>query len=158
MSTKLPEPYRYRDITELLTGAALEAVTKNRSIPIPKVKSASIPKVPNWKEWSSAPEVRIWQACALSLNIDPHSMTKEILPRLGSGPFFEPKSFPSSDIKAEFERRQNALFSNLSNGNYFAPCIQSYGTQPGNSIVRLSQFAAWAVLEVNWEQRQQATR
>lgn len=147
---------KFTDIKALLTGAALDVVTKKQNSILKK--NASTPKAPNWNEWQHSQEVRVWQACALSLGIDPHSMTKEMLPVLGSGPFFEPKSFPSEDIKAEFERRQNALFHNLSNRNFFLPGSLNQGTQPGNRTVRLAQFAAWAVLEANWDNMPQEFR
>lgn len=136
------------NIHKLLSGAALKVV-KKRGL-IEKEKQESILKAPNWSEWKGPSEVRVWEACALSFGIDPHSMTKERLPTLGSGPFFVNISFPDANLKSEFERRQNALLHNLSNHNHFSPCISNHGTQPGNRLVSLSEFAAWAVHEVNW--------
>ncbi len=66
------------------------------------------------------------------------------------GPSLEPYDFSSADEKAKFERRQRALRMHLSNRTFF-----SFGTrnqiQPDNALVRLSEFASWAVSVVMWE-------
>ncbi len=31
-------------------------------------------KRPKWNEWKHTPSVTVWQACAVSMDIDPHSM------------------------------------------------------------------------------------
>lgn len=108
---------------------------------------------PNWDEWKHIPEVRVWQACALSLNIDPHSMKglrDGWMAGPGHGPLFEPESFPSKDAKAKFELRQRVLLANLSNREFFSAGILNMVT-PGNHGVRLSEFAAWAASEMKWD-------
>jgi hypothetical protein len=109
-------------------------------------------KEPTWREWIHIPGVRLWQACALSLNIEPNSMKRSSTAWMagpGRGPFFEDKSFPSADVKAEFELRLRVLLANLSNRAFFSPGILSTDT-PGNHGVALSEFAAWAVSVVKW--------
>jgi hypothetical protein len=107
---------------------------------------------PNWREWEHTPEVRVWQACALSLNIEPNSMTRSRngwMRAPGNGPFFEDESFPSDAVKAEFGLRQRVLLANLSKRELFSPGILSTNT-PGNCGVRLPEFAAWASAVVKW--------
>ena len=109
-------------------------------------------KKPNWKEWKFTPEVRVWEACALSLDIDPHSI---VLSRHGwmagpgYGPFFEDESFPDGATKDEFALRVRVLLANLRNRAYFSPRAQDAVT-PGNSLVSLAEFSKWAVSVVQW--------
>lgn len=85
---------------------------------------------PNWKEWNHTPSVQVWEACALSLDIDPHSL--------------ESAGFPSEDSKAEFELRQRVLLANLANRTFFSPSFLNMHS-PARCGVVLSEFAAWAV-------------
>jgi hypothetical protein len=110
-------------------------------------------KKPNWKEWAHTPNVRVWQACALSLNIDPHAMQATSTGWMsgpGHGPFFEDESFPDDDTKAEFELRERVLLANLSNRDHFSAGILSMST-PGNHGVNLAEFATWAAGVVQWD-------
>jgi hypothetical protein len=116
-------------------------------------KQATTARVPNWKEWKHTPEVRGWQACALSLGIDPHSMKHSDSGWMAGpwhDPLFAPESFPSEDAKAEFELRRRLLLANLSNSAFFSPGFLNTST-PGNHGVRLSEFAAWAASEMKWD-------
>ena len=112
-----------------------------------------VTRAPNWKEWKHTSEVRVWQACALSLGIEPRSMQASRDGWMGgsdNGPCFEPESFPNQDAEEEFGVRQRVLCANLSNREFFSPGDISM-TTPGNHGVRLSEFSEWAVSEVGWE-------
>ena len=119
-------------------------------------------KRPNWNEWKHTPSVTVWQACALSMDIDPHSMVPHRrligtnsgvgrpMEKDAVGPSLEPYDFSSPDEKEEFERRQRALRMHLSNRTFFSPGVLNQ-IQEDNSLVRLSEFASWAVSVVGWE-------
>jgi len=119
-------------------------------------------KRPNWNEWKHTPSVTVWQACALSMDIDPHSMVPHRrligtssgvgrpMEKDAVGPSLEPYDFSSPDEKEEFERRQRALRMHLSNRKFFSPGVLNQ-IQQDNSLVRLSEFASWAVSVVEWK-------
>lgn len=115
-------------------------------------------KRPNWNEWKHTADVTVWQACALSMDMDPHSMNprKQVIATNSGarrevddvGPIFDPSDFPSPESKQEFERRQKVLWANLSNRILFPPDLgaQTPGVkQPGNFRVRLPEFVSWAM-------------
>ncbi|WP_300340238.1 hypothetical protein [Accumulibacter sp.] len=119
-------------------------------------------KRPNWNEWKHIPDVTVWQACALSMDIDPHSMVPHRrligtssgavrpMEKDAVGPSLEPYDFSSADAQAEFERRQRTLRMHLSNRTFFSPGVLNQ-IQPDNSLVRLSEFASWAQSVVMWD-------
>jgi hypothetical protein len=114
-------------------------------------RAAAIPKTPDWREWGHMPKVEVWQACALSLNIDPHSLTKcqdwESDTRDGY-PYFRDASFPSKTISKEFYLRRRVLIANLPNNpEWFT--YKSLSTA-GSSPLSTSEFAAWAVSKMQW--------
>jgi len=109
-------------------------------------------KVPNWREWSHTPEVQLWEACLLSLNLDPHSMELDRdgwIDGSGGEPFLTDSSFPSNSDKDEYELRLRVLSKNFSNRDFFSPCTSSMQS-PKKHGVRLSEFATWAVEVVKW--------
>ncbi len=109
-------------------------------------------KKPDWREWENIPEVKVWEACALSLDIDPHSMKHDRngwMGGPGSGPFFEDESFLNSTTKDEYALRLRVLLANLSNRDFFSAGTLSL-VNPASCGVRLSEFAAWAVSVVKW--------
>lgn len=119
-------------------------------------------KSPNWNEWKHTPDVTVWQACALSMDIDPHSMVPHRrligtssgvgrpMEKDAVGPSLEPYDFSSPDEKEKFERRQRVLRMHLSNRTCFSPGVLNQ-IQPDNSLVRLSEFASWAQSVVMWD-------
>lgn len=121
----------------------------------PREKTRSIPsyKPANWREWRHTPEVKVWQACALSLGIDPHSMTKSQhgwMAGNGLGPIFNVESFPDVSAREEFELRERLLLANLTNCHYFTNGSLTEEA-PGNNTVRLDEFANWAVINMEWD-------
>lgn len=111
----------------------------------------TVATVPNWREWGNMPNVEVWQACALSLNINPHSLKKcedwESDTRDGF-PYFRDASFPSKTISEEFYLRRRVLIANLrKNPEWFTYNSLSAA---GNSSLSTSEFAAWAVSKMDW--------
>lgn len=106
-------------------------------------------KFPDWSEWRYTPKVEVWQACALSLNFDPHSLKErdEYMSESGAAPYFEDRSFPSVAIREEFNKRRRMVLANLpSNPAFSFPSIVAYGF----SKVVLAEFAAWA-RNIGWD-------
>ena len=70
----------------------------------------------DWDFWLNMPTVRIWQACALSLNIDPEKMKQHpdgyMTPE---GFLFKDESFKTNKEKDEFNKRLRLLSSHVIN-------------------------------------------
>lgn len=111
------------------------------------------PKTPNWRgEWNHTPEVELWQASLLSLNLDPHLMKHDRdgwMNGPGGGPFLTDSNFPNKSAKDEYLLRLRVLSKNLSNRDFFSPCTLNMGS-PNKCGVLLSEFAVWAVEVVKW--------
>lgn len=59
-----------------------------------------------WKLWATVPEVALWEAVALVLDIEPRSLEPSPngwMAGPGSGPSFTPRSFPSQAKCADFD-------------------------------------------------------
>lgn len=104
----------------------------------------------DWREWINTPKVEVWQACALSLNIDPHSLKQRdgYMSESGGSPYFKDYSFPSIAIREECNLRRRVLIANLRDDPKKFSLRSS--TASGYSEVRLSEFAAWA-LSIGWD-------
>lgn len=73
----------------------------------------------NWKFWGGLKDIKQWEACALSLNVNPDTMQhhpQAWMAGPGSGPIFTDASFPSETAKAEFDRRLQML-NRIAKGN-----------------------------------------
>jgi hypothetical protein len=103
-------------------------------------------KKPDWKEWKHTPMLQVWQACALSLDIDPHSMKSSPDSWMADSKIYASESFPSEDAKAQFESRQRMLLANLipKRGGSFSYFEFDF-EDPHMSKIPLSEFAAWCV-------------
>lgn len=107
---------------------------------------------PDWSEWNFTPDVMVWQACALSLDLEPRKLLHSSTGWMsgdGSGPFFEPESFPTAADHEEFRKRMRILLKNLPEQQHFSPRTSSLVT-PGNSEVCLGEFVAWGKSVVSW--------
>lgn len=110
---------------------------------------------PDWDEWLSLKDVLLWQACALSLNLDPLSMNfhpQAWMTGPGSDPIFEEDTFPSEEKRALFYKRLRVAKSN------FGGASSSTGTSDigyydvRGMCVRLSEFVTWALaLPTPWD-------
>lgn len=97
---------------------------------------------PRWKKWRLMPEVRMFEAVALSLDIEPDKVRTTDYAWMGA-------KYPF-DEGSEFNDRLDVLLANSTNRTFFpTPCISnlSNGYQCG---IRLSEFAQWAVLVAEW--------
>jgi hypothetical protein len=99
----------------------------------------------DWHFWRNMPEVKQWQACALSLNINPDEMKRHReswMAGADKDSFFTQNSFPSDTAKGDFEKRLRLLRSNLSNAQYFNIAdIEYWPVQ--HLEVKLSEFSRW---------------
>jgi len=75
--------------------------------PMTTAKREDAPRKPiAWNLWANAPEVALWEAAALLLDIDPRSLQPlrdGWMAGPGRGPFFEARSFPSDTKSADFD-------------------------------------------------------
>ncbi len=110
------------------------------------------PSPPDWSFWLHMPEVRLWQAVALSMNIDPDSLKghpQGWMAGPGSGPIFTDNSFSSSEQRVTFDKRLRLLAANKSVKNGFSPGTLSMD-HPAYNSVRLSEFSPWAQ-SIGWD-------
>lgn len=108
---------------------------------------------PDWSEWKHKPWVKVWQAVALSLNIDPLEMQhsrESWLVGPGRGPIFEDESFANEKIKKDFYKRIRVLSANYLDREFFSPGDIYVGQGAGFQPVKLSECAAWAP-SVDWD-------
>lgn len=75
--------------------------------PLTTAKREEAPRKPiAWKLWATVPEVALWEAVALVLDIDPRSLQPlrdGWMAGPGRGPLFEPRSFPSEAKREGFD-------------------------------------------------------
>jgi len=132
-TSKVPTPFK---------GASTSRPT---NIVRPEINWRTVAEKPNWMEWKYTPQVRVWQACALSLDIEPNSIkrTKDSwLTGPGIDQLFEDESFQSENEKKEFKSRQKILLNNLNskeNPLWFSP----NPNRPNLGEISLPEFAAW---------------
>ncbi|CAE6696473.1 P-loop NTPase family protein [Paraburkholderia domus] len=116
-------------------------------------RPATTAKPPDWSLWRHMPEVCVWQACALSLNIDPDSMQQTRhgwMAGPGKGPFFEPESFPSDAVMNEFHKRVRILSASLPNHALISGGTSNFDSK-ARCMVRLSEFARFAIEVAQWD-------
>jgi len=109
---------------------------------------------PNWRKWAHIPEVRLWQACLLSLNIDPDAMKFDRhfgwKAMDGNWPMFDDDSIPDKNVRAIFKERVQILAGNNRRHTFRPVCTTTNGISPCESDVCLPEFTAWAI-SVGWE-------
>ena len=101
----------------------------------------------DWSYWLQMPEIKAWEAVALSLNLDPEQMVhlKEgWMAGAGSDPLFEDESFPDKQTKNEFYKRLRLLLAALKDRQVFSAGRLSLAN-PGDNGVRLQEVATWLV-------------
>ena len=103
----------------------------------------------DWDLWLNLPTVRIWQACALSLNIDPDKMKQNpdgyITP---SGFLFKDESFRTIKEKKEFEKRLRLLSSHAIHTQHIR--IAVLYSKTAASEIYLKSFVNWALEIIHW--------
>jgi hypothetical protein len=91
---------------------------------------------PNWKKWRHMPDVKIWEAVALSLDIDPDEVFHN-----SQGWMVDTHLF---DESKEFGDRLQIAGRCLGAGTGLSPRILSMSDRSA-SRVSLAEFAAWAI-------------
>lgn len=95
---------------------------------------------PNWGKWGQVLDVRLWEGVALSLDIEPHPY--------GASDTDLPAEFWISDESKELDERLFVATRNLPSAGGLA-FTQIVTGDPSRSMVRLRQFAEWA-LSLGW--------
>ncbi|SNS34276.1 hypothetical protein SAMN06265795_102300 [Noviherbaspirillum humi] len=122
-----------------------------RSIGLRIVKQQAEARSIDWEYWRAMRKAKEWQACALSLGLDPDSMKghpQAWMAGPGSGQLFTSDSFPSTDAQVKFEKRLRLLRANRYDRAVFTPPLTQYSSL-GPDEVLLSEFAAWGQ-SVGW--------
>lgn len=104
-------------------------------------------KDPDWTFWLAMPHITAWQACALSLNIDPDSLKlKEDtwMNGSGGGVLFESSSFPSKEVEQEFNKRLRLLSEYIEMPRLFHQHPLNLIGNPATHKIRLTDFCEWA--------------
>lgn len=115
--------------------ALLETLTKPESGTNPSERK------PRWQKWRLTPEVRVWQAVALSLNIEPGEIQEDTISG-GRYPY---------DEGDDFNDRLDVIDANISNEEYF-PTLKTVSMNgPHLYKVRLSEFARFATEVAQWD-------
>ena len=108
---------------------------------------AALPDI-DWRYWRHIPEVKQWEACALSLNINPDNIKHSPqgwMAGPGSGPVFLAVSFPSMDVQLEFDKRVRLLGASLFKSPHFTAVNNLVRGGRHLATVNLREFAAWAL-------------
>lgn len=120
---------------EHISGAKINPSTKDELKPI------------DWLHWKHA-RLALWEACALSLNINPSNMTRhpnDWMDGSESGPIFTDSSFPDMKTQSIFYGRLRLLGENYGNSQYFTDVDNLYAGGANYSAVSPRNFAAWGL-------------
>lgn len=102
----------------------------------------------DWRYWRHMPEIKQWEACALSLNINPDNMQHSPqgwMAGPGSGPTFLAVNFPSQAVQLEFEKRVRLLGASLFKSPHFTTVNNLVMGGRHLATLRLTEFAAWCL-------------
>ena len=106
-----------------------------------------------WKLWASVPVVKLWEAVALVLEIEPSKLKPHPqgwMAGPGQGPVFEPRNFPSPQKQADFDK---ALSFAERAANFAGPIYLRTGLARGMNkriaLVSLAEVVAFFV-GVDW--------
>lgn len=110
-------------------------------------------KAIDWEFWAHMPALQVWQACALSVGIEPDNL-KPIahgwMDGVGGDPIFEEKSFPSRDAKEGYSKRLRLLTAYLTDSDHFRiHTLDIYSK--ARCQIYMADFARWAVFQMKWE-------
>ena len=113
----------------------------------PPNKPPEPPRI-DWRYWRHMPEVKQWEACALSLNINPDNMKhhpQAWMTGPGSGLIFTDASFPSKAGQIEFDKRVRLLDASLFSSGYFTAVNNLVRGGRHLATVNVREFAAWGL-------------
>ena len=106
----------------------------------------------DWEHWLNMDEIRIGEAVALSMDIDPEKMTMFRL----DGWHYSQSSFQNEEEENKFNKRCILLINNaFSNKNIRSrpECLLTTINQEQNHTAKifLEHFAKWAINKVHWD-------
>ena len=139
---------------EVLNAAGLNHVSAAPP-PIEPIRSSyTASKTPSalsfidWRYWRHMPEVKQWEACALSLNINPENMKHRPqgwMTGPGSGPIFADGSFPGKTAQVEFNKRLRLLSASLHTSAFFTAVNNLVVSGRHLATINLREFALWGL-------------
>ncbi len=97
--------------------------------------------MPRWNKWRLMPEVKIWEAVSLSLNIEPEKIRTDHNAWMGAAHPF--------DEGDEFNDRLSVLLADYDLENSFTHCTLGMG-HPYLNGIRLNEFASWVLTVAEW--------
>lgn len=103
------------------------------------------PEAPDWEFWQDFSNVELWQAIALSLNLDPDLIDKYEIEKSGfrlDEDGWNGTHPLSADTTDKFSKRLRRLIENISNRDFFSPNTLSLNS-PVFHGVRLDEFSVW---------------
>lgn len=109
---------------------------------------------PDWGRLTPTTYVKVWEACVLSVGLEPSSMEFEDN-RWGkhkeeTRPYITSKSFPTPEVEKNYKALFRDLVANLFVGNHFHVKNINYLQGKGYCGIRLDEFVRWATLNVEW--------
>ncbi|BDD92417.1 hypothetical protein PanNE5_18570 [Pandoraea sp. NE5] len=109
----------------------------------------------DWSFWLGLHTVEEWQACALSLQMDPDYLRLDqyanAYARPESLPVFDAFCFPTAELEEKFKKRLRLLASTLSAGGLHFRRPRDVPRGHGERKIYLSDFATWALSIVAWD-------
>ncbi len=104
--------------------------------------------LPSWLLWCNLPEVELWQAVALSMNLEPDRVRFNRNAWMAGpgdhGPFIEADSFRRAEDSELYGKRLRLLKACLHQREHFSPCSINMNASHRNGV-RLAEFAKWAL-------------
>lgn len=101
----------------------------------------------DWSFWLAMPTVEVWQACALSLAIDPDTLPMDQYARAYEGvglPVLGTNCFSAPELADKFNKRLRLLTATLSAGEGTFRRPRDIGRAPSQRKIYLPDFATWA--------------
>lgn len=111
---------------------------------------------PKWSEWENIPIASIFEVCALSLDIEPTSLTRELVTG-ARGDQIIVSGFNDNGTENDFYYRCKILHANLSEKEYFKEPSEKKSLTTDTNIVtinarvRISEFITWSMKTVKWK-------
>jgi hypothetical protein len=103
----------------------------------------------DWHFWCNMQTVKLWQACALTVGLDPDRLRphpQAWMAGPGSGSVFDGKSFPSQEIEAKYEKALRLAENAVSymNGPIFPKGTPHHGSNKEKTVL-LSEVATFFI-------------
>ena len=151
----------------LLFGVSLPEVgrwAKENGINLPGGFPVAPPRIA-WEFWKARRTVKLWEACLLSLGLDPERVRFSAngwMAGIEADPIFEADTFPNAATEQAYRRRLILLKDHRTNAQHFTPLSLSGRMLSGaEQPVELPEFCTWAkamaLVPLTWELEQLAT-